>query len=67
VGRYTRDPGLDPRQIRDGIWRIDPATEFFCDPGYDGCGRLHPVREHRACREAIPDAPHLEPEAEAEP
>lgn len=29
---------------------VDPATEFYCDPAWDGCGRLHAISEHRYCR-----------------
>ena len=50
--------GLDRQPVRpppasaraSAISVVDPAAAFYCDPAWDGCGRLHAIGEHRHCR-----------------
>lgn len=51
------DPGYDPRKINQGVWAVAPQTPFLCDKETGGCGMMHPIVEHRICRDG--------PEAEA--
>jgi hypothetical protein len=43
-------PGRTQRAEAAVISAVDPAAEFYCDPAWDGCGRMHAIGEHRHCR-----------------